>query len=174
MPPYRRYSVTMEILSFPFLFARKFSHAFQTCARMYGAVDSITERHHGHESKGKVWQYWFCRVWNYVNPVDRYWNIPCLNRRKAANNEGISLREPWDDGDTCRVIFDRIIHVRYHNSWCTCRDLYLWYTVLAYHCLLRDSLSIRGTGFRSRFPRCRYLEFIRGKLIIWQKYWFND
>ena len=57
MPPYRRYSVTMEILSFPFLFARKFSHAFQTCARMYGAVDSITERHHGHESKGKVWQY---------------------------------------------------------------------------------------------------------------------
>ena len=25
MPPYRRYSVTMEILSFPFLFARKFS-----------------------------------------------------------------------------------------------------------------------------------------------------
>ena len=25
MPPYHRYSVTMEILSFPFLFARKFS-----------------------------------------------------------------------------------------------------------------------------------------------------
>ena len=25
MPSYRRYSVTMEILSFPFLFARKFS-----------------------------------------------------------------------------------------------------------------------------------------------------
>ena len=32
MPPYPRYSATMEILSFPFLFARKFSHAFQACA----------------------------------------------------------------------------------------------------------------------------------------------
>ena len=32
MPPYRRYSVTMEILLFPFLFARKFSHALQAWA----------------------------------------------------------------------------------------------------------------------------------------------
>ena len=35
MPPYprySRYSATMEILSFPFLFARKVSHAFQACA----------------------------------------------------------------------------------------------------------------------------------------------
>ena len=32
MPPYPRYTVTMEILSFPFLLARKFSHAFQVCA----------------------------------------------------------------------------------------------------------------------------------------------
>ena len=29
MPPYCRYSVAMGMLSFPFLFARKFSHAFQ-------------------------------------------------------------------------------------------------------------------------------------------------
>ena len=31
MPPYRHYSVTMEILSFPFLFVYKFSHTFQAC-----------------------------------------------------------------------------------------------------------------------------------------------
>ena len=104
-------------------------------------------------------------VFGIVIPVDRYWDIPCPNRRKAANNEGISLREPRDDCDTCYVVFDRIVHVSYHNSWCTCRNLYLWYTVLAYHCLLRDSLSICGAGFRSRVPRCRYLEFLRGKLI---------
>ena len=44
-------------------------------------------------------------------------------------------------------------------------EIYIWYTVLAYHCLLRDSLSICGADFRSRVPRCRYLEFLRGELI---------
>ena len=31
MPPYCRYSVAMGMLSFPFLFARKFSHTFSAC-----------------------------------------------------------------------------------------------------------------------------------------------
>ena len=106
----------------------------------------------------------------YVIPVDRYWNILCLNRRKAENNQGISLREPRNDGDTRSAVVDRIVHVSYHNSWCTCRNLHLWYTVLAYHCLLRDSLSICCVGFCASISFCKHLKFLRGKLIICQNY----
>ena len=43
MPSYRRYSVTMEILSFPFLFARKFPSMRTHFAAVHGnQVDNQT------------------------------------------------------------------------------------------------------------------------------------
>lgn len=130
--------------------------------------------HNGRKSavrSGRLYR--FCR---YVTALCYHWNLSCFYRRKAANNQGISVRKSRDDGHPRGLVTTCFIHVSDYYSWRTFRDLHLWNTVLAYHCVVCHSFPCGGAGFCSCVSRSGDFEFLRGRIKMQQLCWvkLND
>ena len=124
--------------------------------------------HNGRESavrSGRLYR--FCR---YVTALCYHWNLSCFYRRKTANNQGIFVRKSRDDGHPRGLVTTCFIHVSDYYSWRTFRDVHLWNTVLAHHCVVCHSFPCGGAGFCSCVSRSGDFEFLRGRIKM-QLYW---
>lgn len=124
--------------------------------------------HNGRKSavrSGRLYR--FCR---YVTALCYHWNLSCFYRRKAANNQRIFVRKSRDDGHPRGLVITCFIHVSDYYSRRTFRDLHLWNTVLAYHCVVCHSFPCGGAGFCSCVSRSGDFEFLRGRIKM-QLHW---